>query len=178
MKLKEILRAVLTGILPSRVLRGGWREKHAVTLTGTLSARVQRGGKWKRLGVIATKKVTTAFVNYLTDALQNQTTSPIDIFKYHDSGIGVGAEDPANTTLGTPTGDARVVGTQVEGASANIYRSVATITYGAAKAVTEHGLFSASTAGTLMDRSVFAAINVAIGEKIEFTYELTAQAEA
>lgn len=164
MKLKDTLKAL-----------GG--KRHIVRLTGKLSARVQHGGKWKPLGMIATKKLTTAFANYLVAALQNQTTSPIDIFKYHDSGIGVGEEDPANTTLGTPTGDARVVGTQAQGASTNIYRSVATITYAAAKAVTEHGIFSASTSGTLMDRSVFAAINVAIGEKIEFTYELTAQAE-
>jgi hypothetical protein len=153
-------------------------SRHRIVMTGKLAARVFRNGKWRNLGIIATKKVTTAFVNYLTASLQNQTTSPIDIFKYHDSGIGTNVEDPANTTLQTPTGDARVTGTQVQGASANIYRSVATITYAAAKAVTEHGLFSASTSGTLMDRSVFSVINVGIGEKIEFTYELTSQAEA
>jgi hypothetical protein len=160
------------------LIRFFWPHEHQVVLTGQLSARIYRGDKWRNLGVIAWKKVTTAFVNYLVTSLINQTTYPIDIFKYHDSGIGTNAEDPANTTLQIPTGDARVVGTQVAGGSANIYRSVATITYAAAKAVTEHGLFSASSSGTLMDRSVFAVINVAIGEKIEFTYELTAQAEA
>lgn len=155
-----------------------WPNPHHVVMNGKLSARVFQSGSWRNLGVIARKKVTTAFVNYLVASLQNGTTSPIDVFKYHDSGIGTNAESNSDTTLQTPTGDARVVGTQVQGGSANIYRSVATITYAAGKAVTEHGLFSASSTGTLMDRSVFSVINVATGEKIEFTYELTAQAEA
>jgi len=42
--------------------------------------------------------------------------------------------------------------------------------------VTEHGLFNASSAGTLMDRTVFSAINVVNGDSIQFTYELTATA--
>jgi hypothetical protein len=160
-------------------------ESHAVKLTGQLSARVFRGKrnflgikKWENLGIIARKKVTVAFANYLVASLQNQTTSPIDAFKYHDSGIGTNGEANTDTALQTPTGDARVTGTQVQGASANIYRSIGTITYAVAKAVTEHGLFSAATTGTLMDRSVFAVINMGVGEKIEFTYELTVQAEA
>jgi hypothetical protein len=168
MKIKKLLRAL--GLLP---------ESNVVELTGMLSARVFRAnGRVQDLGVIARKKVTTAFVNHLVDSLQNQTATPIDTFKYHDSGTGVGAESNANTALGTPCGEARDVGTQLEGASANIYKSVATHTYAGPFAITEHGLFSAAAAGTLMDRSVFAAINVVATEKIEFSYELTAQAEA
>jgi hypothetical protein len=158
---------------------------HAVKLTGQLSARVLKNDskflgvrRWKDLGVIARKKVTTAFANYLVASLQNQTTSPIDVFKYHDSGIGTNGESNGDTALQTPTGDARVTGTQVQGGSANIYRTVAAITYANPKAVTEHGVFSASSTGTLLDRSVFSVINVAATEKIEFTYELTVQAEA
>ncbi len=154
------------------------KPRHVVEMTGQLSARVFRRGRWQRLGVIARKKVTTAFVNHLVDSLQNQTTKPIDTFKYHDSGTGVVAESNADTALGTPCGEARDTGTQIEGASANIYKSVATHTYAGSFAITEHGLFSASTGPTLMDRSVFAAINVVSGEKIEFTYELTCNAEA
>jgi hypothetical protein len=168
MKLKSILRTL--GIIG---------ESHVIELTGKLSARViRKGGAVQDLGVIARKKVTTAFVNHLVDSLQNQTTKPIDTFKYHDSGTGTNAEDPANTTLQIPCGEARDAGTQLEGASANIYRSVATHTYAGPFAITEHGLFSASSGPTLMDRSVFSPINVVATEKIEFTYELTCQAEA
>jgi hypothetical protein len=181
MKLLMGLIAWIQGIVRSvrRVgsvlIRGG----HVVVMTGTLSAAVIRAdGTIKRLGVIARKKVTTAFVNYLSLSLTDQTTYPINIFKYHDSGIGTNAESNADVALQTPTGDARVAGTQVIGGSANIYRTVATITYSVGKAVTEHGVFSLAAAGTLMDRSVFSAINVGAGESIQFTYELTSTAEA
>jgi hypothetical protein len=102
----------------------------------------------------------------------------MNVFKYHDSGTGTTAESNSQTTLITPCGEARDAGTQVEGASANIYKTVATHTYAGTFAITEHGVFSASTSGTLLDRSLFAEINVESGNKIEFTYQLTASAEA
>jgi len=116
--------------------------------------------------------VTDAYVALLVDELQADQAAH-STFKYHDSGTGVGAEAATDTALGTPTAEARDAGTQIEGATANIYKSVATHTYGGSFAITEHGLFNAATAGTLMDRTKFAAVNVANGEKIEFTYELT-----
>jgi hypothetical protein len=153
-------------------------QRHVVEMTGKLYARVWHDGKWRTLGLIAVKKVTTAFANYLVASLQNQTTSPIDVFKYHDSGTGSTAESNAQTGLITPCGEARDVGTQAQGGSANIYRSIATHTYSGGFAIVEHGLFSASSAGTLMDRSLFSAINVVATDKIEWTYELTVNAEA
>ena len=155
-----------------------WDHGHEVKVRAQLSARVFRGGKVEDLGVICQRKVTTAFVNYLVDSMQDSTTYPMNVFKYHDSGTGVGGESNGDTGLGTPCGEARDSGTTVEGASANIYKTVATHTYAGSFAITEHGVFSAAGAGTLMDRSVFAAINVSSGNSIEFTYQLTASAEA
>ena len=116
--------------------------------------------------------VTDAFVNFVVDQLQTETSAFGD-FKFHDSGTGVGAEAAADTVLGTPCGEARDTGTQTEGASANIYKSVATHTYAGSFAITEHGLFNIAAAGILMDRTKFAAINVVATEKIEFTFEIT-----
>jgi hypothetical protein len=116
--------------------------------------------------------VTTAFATFLAAQLITES-STIGDFKYHDSGIGTGDENVADVGLGTPWGGARDVGTQVQGASAVAYKSVATTTYNATKAITEHGLFNASTGVTLMDRSKFAAINVVDTNQIEWTYELT-----
>lgn len=127
-------------------------------------------GRRERLGLVSTRVVTTAGVNYLVDALQG-TVEP-ENFKYHGMGTGSAAEASSDTALGTEV-ESRATGTQVEGASANIYRSVATITATAARAVTEHGLFSASSSGTMLDRSVFSVINLATGDSIQFTYELT-----
>ncbi len=138
-----------------------------------LSARVFRAnGEVEDLGIIRSRVVTDAFVNYMVDSLQGTEADWVN-FKYHDSGTGTNVEAAGNTALQTPCGEARDVGTQVEGATANIYKSVATNTYAGAFAITEHGLFNAAAAGTLMDRSVFSAINIASGDKIEFTYQLT-----
>ena len=148
-------------------------------LKGTLAARViHKDGKVEDLGIIADKKVTDAFVAYLVDSLQDSSTYPMDAFKYHDSGTGTNAENKTDTALQTPCGESRTVGTQIEGASAWIFKTVVTHTYAGPFAITEHGVFSAATAATLMDRSVFAAINVVATDKIEFTYQLTCQSEA
>jgi hypothetical protein len=75
----------------------------------------------------------------------------------------------------TTDGEARVTGSQTESAS-NAYRSVGTISYTTTKAIVEHGLFNDLTAGTLLDRTVFSAINVVNGDSIQFTYTLTLSA--
>ena len=122
-------------------------------------------------GVLGYRQVTTAFVNFVTDQLQTETSEFGD-FKYHDSGEGNTAEDASDTDIETTDGESRATGTQTENA-ANIYESVGTISYTTTKAIVEHGLFSQSTGTTLMDRTVFSTINVGNGDSIEFTYRLT-----
>ena len=116
--------------------------------------------------------ITTAFVNYMVDELQAETTAWGD-FKFHDSGVGVTSAAVGDTDIETTDGEARVTGTQIEGATPEIYKSVGTITYTSSLAITEHGLFNIVTAGILMDRHTFTAINVVNTDQIEFTYELT-----
>lgn len=158
-------------------------DVHAVEMQGILSAKLVKGdGFVKDLGVIARKKVTDEFAEYMVDQLQAESSDFGD-FKYHISGTGTNAENKTDTQLQTPIGMEREVGTQTEGASAEIYRSVATIAYTASHAVTEHAIFNeayvdAQDNGVLMDRSVFSAINVVNGDSIEFTYELTVTAES
>lgn len=120
-------------------------------------------------GVISRRVVTDVGVAYLVDCLQN-LAEPENI-NWHDSGTGTGNEAVGDTTI-TPAGPARVSGTQSEPA-ANQYRTLGTIVYAGTLAITEHGLFTASSAGTLWDRSKFAAINVVSGDSIQFTYTLT-----
>ncbi len=99
-------------------------------------------------------------------------SADITNFKYHAMGTGAVAEAIGDTALGTDSGVARVAGTQVAFASKQ-YQSVATLTAAGALAITEHGVFSAATVGTLWDRTVFAVINLASGDGISFTYTLT-----
>jgi hypothetical protein len=142
-----------------------------ITPVGRLYAKLFRAdGSVVNLGLVSTKVVTDAGVAYLVDALQNLTEP--ENFKYHGSGTGTTAEAASQTALVTEVGT-RATGSQAEGASANIYKTVGTVTYTSTYAITEHGIFSASSTGTMLDRSVFAAINVVNGDAIEFTYELT-----
>ena len=144
-----------------------------VSMSASLGARVIRAnGEVEDLGIVGTHVVTDVFAAALVDTLQSAIAAFSD-YKYHDDGTGTNVEAAADTALQTPCGEARNIGTQIEGATANIYKSVATHTYAGAFAITEHGLFNAAAAGTLMDRSVFAAINVVAADKIEFTYQLT-----
>lgn len=172
-RLRNALRRnYIWGLLSTLFVRGvsactGW-----LTMTAQLSAQlVKADGVIVDYGVLGRRVVTNAFVNDLVDELQ--AYSGIDNYKYHDSGTGTTAESASDTAIEIDDGESRAAGTQTEGASANIYRSVGTINYSASKAITEHGLFDAATAGTLMDRTVFSAINVANGDSIQFTYELT-----
>lgn len=144
-------------------------------VTARLDARVIRAdGKVEDYGTIQFGRVvTTAGVNYIVDAFQN--TTEVENFKYHGMGTGSTAESSSDTALGTEV-ESRATGSQTEGSSANIYSTVGTITATTARAVTEHGIFSASSSGTLLDRSVFSAINLANGDSIQFTYQLTVSA--
>ena len=120
--------------------------------------------------------VTTAGVNLLAQdwnaAANNQT---LKLAKFHDSGTGVAAAVIGDTALGTPTGGARVSGTQSNPASGQ-YRTVATISYGSSFAVTEWGLFTASSGVTLWDRRTFTSIPGDTSTSIQFTYTLTINA--
>lgn len=142
------------------------------TFYGKLEAVLHRAdGSTVRFGVLDYRVVTTAFVDFVTDQLQTET-SVFGDYKYHDSGIGT--TDPAitDTAIETTDGAGRATGTQTE-SSHNVYVSVGTISYTGTYAITEHGLFNDASAGTLMDRSEFAAINVVSGDSIQFTYSLT-----
>ena len=176
-RLRNTLRSsFIVGLLANKSAKALSTLTGIPTLTAELYARlIKADGQVINYGLLSSRLVTTAFVNYMVDELQAETTAWGD-FKFHDSGVGVTAENITDTDIETTDGESRVTGTQVEGASANIYRSVGTIAYTTTKAITEHGLFSIVTGGVLMDRSVFAAINVANGDSIQFTYELTCTA--
>jgi hypothetical protein len=122
-------------------------------------------------GIVSTKFVTTAGVNAIRDGFIGTFT--LSNFKYHASGTGTTAENVADTALVTEV-ESRVAGTQVSGGT-GAYQTVATIPYTATRTITEHGLFSASSVGTLLDRSMFSgsSIGVVNGDSIQFTYTIT-----
>lgn len=135
-------------------------------------------------GVVSRKVVTTAGVGYIVDAFQNLTE--LENMKFHGIGTGTTAEAVGDTALVTELtteynpNSTRATGTTTE-AAANIYQTVATNTLDSGTpAVTEHGIFTqaATGGGTLLDRSVFAAVNLtgANGDGIQTDYRFTVTA--
>lgn len=139
-------------------------------------------GEVLEYGLASMRVVTTTGVNYIVDAFQN--SAELENLKYHGIGTGTNAEAAGDTALQTELttqyspDSTRATGTTTEGASANIYRTVGTNTVDATVAITEHGILSqASTGGgTLLDRSVFSAINMVSGDGLQTTYDLTVPA--
>jgi hypothetical protein len=125
------------------------------------------------LGILGRRVITNAGRDFLVDAFQN--TVEIDAMHYHGSGTDNTAEAVGDTTLGTEV-ESRANGSQTEGGSSNIYRSIGTCAYTQTRSIVEHGLFSAASSGTLWDRTVFASIGVDNGDSIQFTYDLTVTA--
>ena len=124
--------------------------------------------------------MTTAGVNFIVDAFQNLVE--LEDMKYHGIGTGTTAEAVGQTALITElstqysTSNTRPAGsTGEQSGNANAYETTATITVSASVAATEHGIFSraATGGGVLLDRSVFAAVNLASGESLQATYSLT-----
>lgn len=121
--------------------------------------------------------VTTAGVNLMGGDWTNATAT-LKLANNHDSSTNTTAAAIGDTALGTapPAGvPARAVGTQ-SNATANIYKTIGTQTYTGTLAITEWGLFTASSGVTMWDHKVFAAINVVSGDSIQFTYSLTVTA--
>lgn len=165
--------------------RGFWRIALARALGiphyyGAVQAAVIRAdGQVVNYGLISLRVVTTAGVNFIVDAFQNSVE--VENLKYHGIGTGTNAEAAGDTALQTElttqysSDNTRATGSTTEGATANIYRTVGTNTVDASVAITEHGVLSqaATGGGTLLDRSVFSAINLANGDSLQTSYDLT-----
>jgi len=136
------------------------------------------GGLVLDFGVISRRLVTNAGAGFLVDALQNLVEA--ELLKFHGIGTGTTAEAAGDTALVTELttqynpDNTRATGSLTE-LSAQVFRTVGTNTVDAAAAVTEHGIFSqaATGGGVLLDRSVFAVINLANGDSLQTTYDLT-----
>lgn len=150
------------------------------TITAELAVRHRRAdGEWVDYGVVSRRVVTDAGVAFLVDDWDDSTTD-LTTFNYHGCGTGTTAENANQTALVTESttilnpDSTRATGTKSQPA-ANQLRTTGTVTFDGSGAITEHGLFSqaATGGGTLWDRSVFSAINVASGDSISFQYTCT-----
>lgn len=114
--------------------------------------------------------VVTAGKTFLTAWLAAATQA--DYFmRYLALGTGTNAATTADTTLQTELAT-RVAGTLSN--STNIWQNQATFGAGVnTGAITEAGIFSASSSGTMFARQVFAVINKAAGDSLQITWQIT-----
>lgn len=171
--------------------RGLWRMAVA-RLTGVPSyfgqvsvSKVKANGDVVDYGLVSLRVVTTAGVNaFVTNFNTASPSVSVFAFKFHGFGTGTGSEAIGDTALGTEltteyaTASTRPTGTQTTGATNNVYRTVATLSPGGSGslAITEHGIFhqAATGGGTLLDRTVFSAVNLTRGsDSLQVTYDLT-----
>jgi hypothetical protein len=155
------------------------RALKLATFYGALYGRViHADGSEDYLGLMSLRVVTTAGVTAICSHL-NAAATVISTFNFHGYGTGSNAEAVGNTALHTEltteyVGNVRPTGSQ--GASTNTYTTVGTLSpdSGGTIAVTEHGIFTANAAGTLLDKSLFSAVNlVASADSLQTTYVLT-----
>src|ERR1039457_1231931 len=120
-------------------------------------------------------KIVDVGLSWMAGALSGDVASPATM-KYLAIGTGTTAAAAGQTALVTPV-ESRTAGTQTRintntGSSYDTYQCVGTITMTADRAVTEIGIFSASSSGTLLCRQVFAVMNIPNGGSLAVTYKV------
>ena len=142
-----------------------------------ISGRGWCPGWWENVGRVSRGKVTVAFRSFEIAQLVAETSEYGD-YKFHRPGLSTQAESNADTALITDAG-LEATGTQVD--ADPIYRSVATVTADVTETWEEHSIRSQTGAagGTMMDRSLISPnVSVILNDTVEFTYEITKNAEA
>ena len=151
------------------------QQADGLALRGEITLEQRRGGKLIARRVVQNMVVNTGLA-WLAGAITGDTTTPTDL-KYIGLGTGTTAAAAGDTALETPTADARASGTvtRVTTTTTNdTVQIVGTVTAGGARAVTEAGLFSAASDGTLGARQVFSVMNLASGDTLQVTWKLIA----
>ncbi len=87
-------------------------------------------------------------------------------------GTGAGTAAKGDTILATEASETRVAATRSQ-PTADANRFVATLQADGAKTITNAGVLSAITTGTLILHSDFTGILLALNDTIEFTFTLT-----
>jgi hypothetical protein len=184
-RLKGIAKKVRAGIIPEGVSENDIWESLRITkpramveLFGALYRQVMtpEGDLKEANRLVSLREVSAAFAKQMVDCmLSSGAVTLMHHFLYHKQGAGSAAETDTDTDLGTKQTGA-TSGTCTHGASSQIYQTVGTITAGSAYGCREHGIFSASTGGILLDRSVVTNIDLNADDVVTWTYNLTINA--
>lgn len=145
-------------------------SNESVTLKGRINFKLfdEQGNLKEERNINNT--VVTAGKNYLATWLAASSQAGY-FMQYIGLGTGTNAASVSDTTLQTECAT-RAVGTT--SSALNVWQNVASFAAGVnTGAITESGIFSASSSGTLLARQTFAAINKAAGDSLQVTWSVT-----
>jgi len=114
--------------------------------------------------------VVTTGTSYIASRMKDATATAMT---HMEVGTGTSAATAGDTTLGTAIASSRTTLTSST-VSTNTITYVATFAAGTGTgAVTEAGIFNASSAGTMLCRTVFSVVNKAAGDSMTVTWTVT-----
>jgi hypothetical protein len=146
------------------------RKTDFLTAKGTLGIVLtdENGNLKQELNV--TNLVVDTGLDYIASRMKDATATAMT-----HMAIGSGTTDPApaDTALQTQLGRVSLTSTTVTGNSVAYIASFAAGT--GTGAVTEAGIFNASSAGTMLCRTEFAVINKAAGDSMTITWTVTVE---
>jgi hypothetical protein len=112
--------------------------------------------------------VVNTGLNYIVSRMKDTTSGAMS---HMAIGAGTTAAAAGNTTLGSELGRVALTSTTV---STNTIQYVASFLAGTGTgAVTEAGIFNASSAGTLLCRTVFGIVTKDVGDSMVITWTIT-----
>ena len=140
----------------------------SIKLTGELRITVTNPKGNVKHEVVVPNLVVTAGKNLIASRLKDTTDAAMS---HMAIGTGSTAAAAGDTTLGTEAGRVALTSTTV---TANAVAYVATFGAGTGSgAITEAGLFNASSSGDMLCRTVFSCINKGAGDTIGITWTVT-----
>ena len=140
----------------------------AIKLTGELRITVTNPEGNVKQEVVVPNLVVTVGKNFIASRMKDATATAMS---HMAIGTGTTAAAVGDTTLGTEVGRVALTSTTV---TTNNVAYVATFPAGTGTgAITEAGLFNASSAGTLLCRTVFSVINKGAADTLGITWTVT-----
>jgi hypothetical protein len=146
------------------------RNKDFLSATGKLSIVVNDNAGNLKQELNVTNLVVDTGLDYIASRMKDTSATAMS-----HMAIGSGTTDPApaDTALQTSLGRVALTSTTVTG---NSVEYVATFGAGTGTgAVTEAGIFNASSGGTMLCRTEFAVINKAAGDSMTITWTVTVE---
>ena len=143
--------------------------RDSIKLTGELKLTLTNEGGDVTQEVIVPNTVVTAGKGFIASRMNTTTTT----MSHVELGTGTTGANVANTTLETIISGSRTALTSTT-VTANAVAYVVTFPAGTGTgAVTEAGIFNASSSGTMLCRTTFSVINKAAADTLGITWTIT-----